>query len=412
MRAAQVVSRQLYIILGAVSALMMLVCQASLANPWADYVVEFNQSIGQHVGNPQFSDPAQALGPPTGGGTNWQNNSSVVSLGQGGDIVLGFNEPVVDDPLNPEGYDFIIFGNAFWLSGDPYHNKYIEPAYVEIAQDIDQNGEYDPEVDGPFYLILPPSKAPSELVPTQIGGGYNLTGDTGDTITPLAGYADISPTLVLGDIDVDNIEDIPGMDPADFYTVPDRHSDLVDTSTWEIDPGSCGGDAFDIKWAVEVDHYEDTTAFIAEGVWGSSSDQYYSPIIGTPIPKLDQYGQPVGANIDRFTFIRIVDAVPDDFQGLWGDIDSEIDAVADVTPVDFALRISSNLDQSITLSWDSIPAAQHYDIYYSDLPGSTIALCAEDLDTATLTWTDAGDTSRTHPSLTPSRIYTISVRRD
>jgi len=37
---------------------------------------------------------------------------ALVSLGQGGHIILGFDEPVTDDPLNPEGFDFIVFGNA------------------------------------------------------------------------------------------------------------------------------------------------------------------------------------------------------------------------------------------------------------------------------------------------------------
>jgi len=411
MRAARIVSRQVCVIMGACSALMILVAQVLAADPWADYVVEFNQTIGQHVGNPQFSDPQKSLGPPSGAGTSMQNNSSVVSLGQGGHIVLGFDQPVLDDSLNPEGYDFIVFGNAFWLSGDPHLNKFIEPAYVEIARDIDQNQQYQPEIDGPFYLLLPPSTAPTDLRPTQIGGGYSSIGDTGDTITSLGGYADISPTLILGDLDGDN-EDTIAMDPVDFYTVPDRHSDPFDTSTWVIDPGSGGGDAFDIKWAVEVSHYQDTAAFIAASVWGSDTDQYYSPILGTPIPILDQYGQPVPANIDRFTFIRIVDAVPDDFQGLWGDIDSEIDAVADVAPADFELKVIRNPDRSITLSWNSVPAARVYDIFYTDDPVGPLLLCAEGLDTATLSWTDTGDTLRPHPSEVRSRFYTLSARRD
>jgi hypothetical protein len=404
-------------ILRVVTFAVILLSAASVwaSDPWADYVVEFNQTIGQHVGDEALSDSTAALGAPNYRGEYDSQTYAILSLGQGGHIVLGFDQPVIDDRLNPEGYDFIVFGNAMWHGGT-FGYKWIEPAYIEIAQDVDGNKMYDSQIDGPFYLLLPPYKRPAELAPTQVTefdtDPYNFFGDTGNTVTPLAGYADITPSLRLGDIDADNVVEVPNMDTAAFYTVPDRHADPDDTTTWAIDPGSGGGDAFDIKWAVEVDRYEDTTAFIAEGVWGSSSDQYYSPIVGTPIPKLDQYGQPVGANIDRFTFIRIVDAVPNDFQELWGDIDSEIDAVADVAPVDFALQITSNLDHSVTLSWDTVAAARHYDIYYSDQPGSTLTLCAENLDTATLTWIDTGDTSRPHPSSAPSRSYTISARRD
>ena len=402
-------------VLRVVACTAMLLCAATVfaSDPWADYVVEFNQTIGQHVGVEYLSDAAAALGAPDYRGSYDSQAYAILSLGQGGHIVLGFDQPVIDDRLNPEGYDFIVFGNAMWHGG-AFGYKWIEPAYVEIARDVNGDKIYDPQIDGPFYLLLPPYKRPAELLPTQVGGNYNFFGDTGNTVTPLAGYADITPSLKLGDINADNVVEVPDMDTAAFYTVPDRHADPADTSTWTIDPGSGGGDAFDIKWAVEVDHYQDTTAFITAGVWGSTSDQYYSPIIGTPVPKLDQYGQPVPANIDRFSFIRIVDAVPDDFQGLWGDIDSEIDAVADVAPVDFGFQIVNNPDQTVTLSWNHVPAAQRYDIYCSDRPGTSFTLCAEIIDSASLslTWTDSGDTSRAHPALTPSRIYTISARRD
>lgn len=37
----------------------------------------------------------------------------VVSLGLGGELVVGFDQPVEDDPLNPFGIDLLVFGNPF-----------------------------------------------------------------------------------------------------------------------------------------------------------------------------------------------------------------------------------------------------------------------------------------------------------
>ena len=85
----------------------------------------------------------------------WQS-SDVVTLATasdediGGSITLAFDHPVLDDPANPFGLDFIIFGNAFQLLGgnaygsgmdDPatlvFSSASIvaEPGLVEVSQD-------------------------------------------------------------------------------------------------------------------------------------------------------------------------------------------------------------------------------------------------------------------------------------
>ena len=60
------------------------------------------------------------------------------------------------------------------------------------------------------------------------------------------GYADLSPTLQLGDLDADNVVDDPNADPNDFYTRPD------DPLRVGITMGAGGGDAFDIGWAIDA----------------------------------------------------------------------------------------------------------------------------------------------------------------
>ncbi len=82
---------------------------------WATRLVEFQQ--GPNV-EEQFSYPELALGPAEG------NIMDIVSLGDGGSIVLGFEGWIA----NGDGWDFAVFENSF---GD----LFLELAYVEVSQD-------------------------------------------------------------------------------------------------------------------------------------------------------------------------------------------------------------------------------------------------------------------------------------
>ena len=91
---------------------------ALLTNPFADTVVSYDAGSGGADG---YTDPTAALGEPTrftGEGV-WPSvvsqfnppfmPSELVSIGIGGELVLSFDEPVVDDPANPFGIDLIVF---------------------------------------------------------------------------------------------------------------------------------------------------------------------------------------------------------------------------------------------------------------------------------------------------------------
>jgi len=102
------------------------------------------------------------------------------------------------------------------------------------------------------------------------------------------GYADTSPTLVVGDLNADNVADDPTMTAEAFYTWPD------DPQTVGVSPRAGGGDAFDVRWAVD-------------------------PRTGD------------AANVPGFDFLRLTTAV-DSVSPLFGEKSGEIDAVADVRP--------------------------------------------------------------------------------
>jgi hypothetical protein len=317
---------------------------AVVASPFATEVLEYAPAPGQLVNNGLFNDPARALGPPLGGGTHAANNDSLVSLGGfGGLIVLGFDHRVMDHAANPLGMDFIIFGNAFWVGGNP-QRRWAEAGHVEISRDDNGNGL----PDDPWYLIpgshiddpagqfeeqtwdndsgtptIPPANLgwwPAGAPSPMTTSAYRLPAlfeaivvdnpEAPDPFDPFSttvegvfGYADVSPTLILGDFNADNDTDDPEDDPLiapeRFYTVPD---DPVVVGVVVGGGGVAGGgDAFDIAWAIDA-----------------------------------ATGQP--ADLDGFDFIRVTVAV-NAVDPLLGEKSAEIDAVADVLPA-----LSADLD--------------------------------------------------------------------
>lgn len=107
-----------------VTCLAITASIAQAGTPWADHIVLYEPGLNP---TPGYDDPATALGRPTrftgelGGfpgavtpfNPPWDTDE-LVSIGVGGELVLAFDEPVANDPLNPFGIDLLIFGNAFY----------------------------------------------------------------------------------------------------------------------------------------------------------------------------------------------------------------------------------------------------------------------------------------------------------
>lgn len=265
-----------------VSALGAVMARGS---DFATSVIDYTPAPGQFVNNPDFNVASRALGPPVGGGTNAADNTKMVSLGGfGGSITLRFAEAVLDDPLNPWGLDAIVFGNSFFVSNN-LNRRYAEAATIEISLDVNANGL----ADDPWYVIrgsslpaIPDSvrqtqawdnNASTPTPPTNLAwypmapafpnwpvaymtSAFRLPAafevvvlqnpnGLGATMEGHYGYADVSPTLKLGDTNADDVIDNPSIDPASFYTLPDNPFVVG------VTPGSSGGDAFDIAWAID-----------------------------------------------------------------------------------------------------------------------------------------------------------------
>jgi hypothetical protein len=116
------------------------------------------------------------LGPPQGKGEQ-AGSLDVLSLGAGGQIVLGF-EPraIADGP----GADLVVFENAFWAGGDP-SAVFADPGEVAVSTDGEDWHAFacDPQGDGagafPGCAGWTPTQRyePGELVPLdpELSGG-------------------------------------------------------------------------------------------------------------------------------------------------------------------------------------------------------------------------------------------------
>lgn len=127
------------------SLLLALAASTTHATPFATTVIDFTQGTN---GSEGFDDPSAALGIPTldtGFGDVTPFNSPftsdhILSIGAGGELVVGFSGPVEDDPLNPFGIDLLIFGNSFFFdpSFAPIANDiFVEPGQISVSQDGD-----------------------------------------------------------------------------------------------------------------------------------------------------------------------------------------------------------------------------------------------------------------------------------
>lgn len=130
--------------------LLLVTAEVAMADPWADAVVLYEP--GQTVGGGDYQTDGglQTLGMPardTGeGGFATQVSvfnapyrfDQIASIGEGGQLVVEFDEPVVDDPGNPFGVDLLVFGNAFYtfdFANSTVNGLFGEAGTVAVSQD-------------------------------------------------------------------------------------------------------------------------------------------------------------------------------------------------------------------------------------------------------------------------------------
>jgi len=229
-------------------------------------VLEYTPAPGQHINSSPWGDEESA-------GSILGGIAGTLSLGAfGGQVVFAFENPVENDPDNPYGVDFSIFGNPL--------SDWSEPGVVWVMKDENENGEADDDwyqLAGSDYYFsgtlhnyrvryTNPGGTEARDVSWEDHQGNQgiIKANSAHTQSyypqsdifprvPRESY-ELSGTLIQGAVDVDhppvNISLRRAFGYADNklrgsqpYTLPDN------PYTPEVEHS--GGDAFDISWAVD-----------------------------------------------------------------------------------------------------------------------------------------------------------------
>ena len=155
------------------------------ALPWANQVVRYTPGAGITAG---FETPANALGMPSlnNGFSEFGDNGDVtpfsaafrtdqlVQVGAGGELVVRFDEPIVDDPLNPFGIDLLVFGNAFFFQPDLFGAIAEELSADDALISVSQDDVFWYDIAGVFADALFPTSAFLDTPTAFESGGTQL----------------------------------------------------------------------------------------------------------------------------------------------------------------------------------------------------------------------------------------------
>ena len=217
-------------------ATIVVFAHCALAGPFATEVVSY-----ANLGDPPYNDPAVALNQPTltlydpWAGANigismvygtWTADT-VVSIKDGGHLAVKFDQPVYNNPLNPYGLDFIVFGNSFFVG----KSGWVEAGTDMATYRINSSGAVFGSGDGMTVSV------------SQDGSTwYTFTSHTAGLYWPTQAFARWDSAA--GAWDQTAISDFtkpmnPNLTPAQF-------GNLTVVEALALYDGSGGGTAFDI----------------------------------------------------------------------------------------------------------------------------------------------------------------------
>lgn len=263
-----------------------------LSAQYVSVLKEYKPAPGQVINTEGAGSPAAAA-------SVCNSNNGLVSLGAfGGYVVFAFDKPVENDPDNPYGVDFIIFGNA--------QPDWSEPGTVMVMKDENKNGEADDEwfeLAGSDYFF---SNTIKNFNVTYINSGGTSAedvqwySDNSETGFVYANSFHLQPyypgNQLFSDFPADNVS-FEGTRIRDYVDVSnpgmvknyerkfgyaDNHIRLNDNYKFPDNPYTdeqegCGGDPMDISWAVNkegqyveidrIDFVKVSTAVLANAGW-------------------------------------------------------------------------------------------------------------------------------------------------
>jgi hypothetical protein len=140
----------------------------------------------------------------------------ILSIGEGGEVTLKFARPIRDEPQNPYGLDFIVFGGAgFTITNGDFSGGGITDG--TLFGQVEGETRVSVSTDGISWFVLDPKKAPS--------------------------FDDYYPTDGAGDFGL----------PVPQALTKDEFIDGGLVQFTELYAGSGGGTGYDIGWAIDAD---------------------------------------------------------------------------------------------------------------------------------------------------------------
>jgi hypothetical protein len=186
-------------------------------DPGTGYAVEFGTGIpytdsSTALGAPSTVTPGDFGGPVTPFAAPYLKEQ-LVSLGVGGSLTVEFSTPVQNNPANPYGLDFLVFGSAGFVDAD-YPNGLTDSSGSIFSNNLGETRVYVGN-DPANLFLLNPSLAPvvDGMFPTDGSGNFHLPVN-------------------------------PALDNAAF-------GNQTLTGVRALYAGSAGGTGFDIGWAVD-----------------------------------------------------------------------------------------------------------------------------------------------------------------
>ena len=254
-------------------------------NPCISKIIEFVPAPGQFINSTSFLGDAANHLIGTGGSAGSNSiptTTGLISLGSfGGYVIVGFDNPIPNDPRNPYGVDFTIGGNAFKANAKGYWS---EPGAVMVMKDENGNGLPDDtwyELAGSDYWFSTtrrnvtftyedPGYTVRQTIPytTSYGeeAGFTTNRFHGQSYFPdAANYPDakitdgklsLSGTLIKGVYDRRTPSYIESYRAFPFGYA-DNHATTGDLTVarnpYYAENGNEPTDGFDISWAVDKD---------------------------------------------------------------------------------------------------------------------------------------------------------------
>jgi hypothetical protein len=227
---------------------------------FADTVVSYTQgTLDPNYAN--YNDPTAALGAPSqvtpgeyGGPVDPFDPpylpSQIVGVGTGGSLTLQFNTPILNNPGNPFGIDFIVFGHAgFYIANGDYSGGGITDGSLFTSGTADV--QVSVSADGVTFYKLNPALTP------QVDGLFPTDGSGNPLVA-------VNPNLTASNFNGLGLSGIRSL-----YA------------------GSAGGAGFNLGWAVDGNNQSVTLPsvdYVRLDVLGDGTPAYIDAISVVPEP--------------------------------------------------------------------------------------------------------------------------------